>query len=153
MPETQPGSNLDLPRNAYFHGTRASLKVGDVLTPRSEHGGEPTNAPMIPGAERPLEADDYVYVTRRYGLACAYAHNSQIDGPPVVYLVKPQGEIEPDPECNESEYAFRCASAVVTAVDDSPWVTAEMAEKGWKREPGTDLGPNVVKRVDKPDGT
>lgn len=143
MPETQTGRNPDPPRSAYFHGTRASLDIGDIVRPRGEHGAEPTNAPIIPGAERPPDADGYVYVTRRYGLACAYAHKSQIDGRPVVYLVKPHGEVEPDPECNESEYAFRCASAVVTAVDDSPRFSAEMAERGWKREQGLDPEPNV----------
>lgn len=152
VPETRPQSDLDPPRKAYFHGTRASLEVGGILRPRGEHGAEPTNAPMIPGAERPADADNYVYVTRRYGLACAYAHKSQIEGPPVVYLVKPQGEIESDPECNESEYAFRCASAVVIAVDDSPWVTAEMAERGWMRGSGSDPERNAFKSPANPAG-
>jgi len=130
---TSTTNDLDPPRNAYFHGTKSTLKVGDVLTPRRQNGSAPTNAPMTPGAQRPTEADEYVYVTRRYGLACAYAHQSQSEGNAYVYVVAPQGEVEPDPECNESEYAFRCKSAIVLRVDGRPWVTEEMAERGWRR--------------------
>lgn len=94
-------ADLDPPRDAYFHRTEASLKPGDVLLPRKGHGCEPTDAPLVPRGERLPASDEYVYVTRRYLLARAYAHMSGASGAPVVLVVDPQGEIEPDPELSD----------------------------------------------------
>lgn len=137
-------ADLDPPRDAYFHGTKASLKPGDVLLPRKEHGCEPTDAPLVPGGERLPASDEYVYVTRRYLLAWAYAHMSGASGDPVVLLVDPQGEIEPDPESSDHMHAYRCQSARVRVVDDLVPISAETAEKAWK-EPDHDLPAYVVK--------
>lgn len=142
-------ADIDPPRDAYFHGTKAPLKPGDSLVPRKEHGSEPTNAPLVPGGERLPASDEYVYVTRRYLLAWAYAHMSGASGDPVVLVVDPRGEIEPDPESSDYMYAYRCQSARVRAVDDLVPISAETAEKAWK-QPDHDLPAYVVKPA-KPD--
>lgn len=129
-------ANLDPARDAWFHGTRWPCKPGDILLPRALHGASPTSAPLIPGAERLAESDDYVYITRRYGMACAYAHRAGGDSDPVVLLVTPLGPVEPDPESYEHLFSFRCASARVDVVDDDPFFSAEDTD-GWK--PGPDV--------------
>lgn len=139
-------AEIDPPRDG-FHGTKATLKPGDLVLPRGEHGGEPTNAPLVPGGERRPSSDEYVYVTRRYLLAWAYAHMSGASGDPLVLVVDPQGEIEPDPESSDHMYAYRCRSARVRAVDDLVPISAETAEQGWK-QPHHDLLTYVVKSPD-----
>ena len=146
MPFTPTDAEVDPPRRAYFHGTKASFKQGDVLLPRKEHGGAPTNAPLTPGGERLLASDEYVYVTRRYLLAWAYAHESGGSGDPVVLWVEPQGAIEPDPESSDHMYAYRCQSARVSLVDDRVAISAEVAREAWQK-PADDLSTFVVKNV------
>lgn len=126
-------ADIDPPRDGFFHGTKAALKPGDFLLPRKEHGSAPTNAPLVPGGERLAASDEYVYVTRRYLLAWAYAHMSGASGDPVVLVVDPQGEVEPDPESSDHMYAYRCKSARVRAVDDLVPIGAEAAARGWQQ--------------------
>lgn len=148
MPVRPNDDDVDPPRDAWFHGTKAPIKQGETVLPRREHGGAPTNAPLTPGGERFQATDDYVYVTMRYGLACAYAHMSGGSGDPVVLLVEPQGTIEPDPESYDHLYAYRCESARVLAVGEVP-ISAEVPEASWK-EPAETLTAFVVKNVKRP---
>jgi len=150
MPFTPADAKADPPTEYYFHGTKASFTEGDVLRPRKEHGGAPTTAPLIPGGERHQSSDDYVYVTRRFYLAWAYAHASGGHGEPMVLNVEPQGSIERDPEHSDHMYAYRCESARVLFVDDKVAIGAEEAERSWKEappDPTATLTPYVVKNV------
>lgn len=151
MPFSPADADIDPPTNYYFHGTRASLTRGDVVLPRKEHGGPPTSGPLIPGGQRLLASDDYVYITRRHKLAWAYAHASGGRGKPIVLIVEPQGTVEPDPEHSTHMHAYRCKSAQVLLVDDTPAISAEVAENNWKREPTESQPTYVVKNV-KPQG-
>jgi len=132
MPFDPADAEVDPPREAYFHGTKASFKPGDVLLPRTQHGSAPTNAPLTPGGVRRPASDEYVYVTRRHLLAWAYAHKSGASGAPVVLWVERQGTIEPDPEHSAHMHAYRCESARICIVDDRAAISTEVAEKGWK---------------------
>jgi hypothetical protein len=138
-----------LSRRHYFHGTKASLKRGDVVVPRNLHGGPPTNAPLTAGGERLPESDEYAYVTTDYYFAWAYAYASGETGEPVVLVVEPRGFIESDPEQSEHMNAYRCHSALVLAVDRKAAFSAEAAEKGWKTatdNPSASLKGFVVRR-------
>lgn len=132
MPFIPADADIDPPTEYYFHGTKVAFAQGDVLLPRKEHDGAPTNAPLTPGGERHHASDGYVYVTTRLLLAWAYAHASGASGEPVVLKVEPQGPIEPDPEHSAHMYAYRCKSARVLVADDEPAISAEVAERSWK---------------------
>lgn len=127
------GADSDPPRDGFFHGTKAAFMPGDILLPRREHGNAPTDAPLVPGGERLAASDEYVYVTRRYLLAWAYAHMSGGSGDPVVLVVDPQGEVERDPESSDDMHAYRCKSARVLVVDDLVPISAEVAARGWQQ--------------------
>ncbi len=120
------------PPTRHWHGTKASLRSGDVLLPRSSHGAAPTTGPLVPSGERLAESDDWVYVTTDRNLAWAYAHYSGGAGEPVVLLVEPCGRIERDPEHSNHMPVYRCRSARVVVVDTLQTVTPEQARQGWK---------------------
>lgn len=139
----------DPPRDTWFHGTRGSWGRGDWVVPRSESGRcGPNRAPLVPGGEPHVAAADRVYVTRRFGLAWAYAHMSACEGDPVVLLVNTLGDVEPDPEHTELMYAFTCDRARVSEVDYSVPISAESAETGW-RLPVTDYNTLPIRVVDR----
>lgn len=76
----------------FFHGTKADVKPGDLLTPgrRSNYGSRRTA--------------NHIYVTAsRDGapLAAALAHG---DGPPRVYRVEPVGTLEDDPNVTDKRF-------------------------------------------------
>lgn len=122
----------ETPQYHYFHGTKAPLRRGDMVLPRRIHGGPATNAPLTPGGTRLPESDDYVYVTNDYNFAWACAYESGALGEPVVLVVKPQGNLELDPEHSAHMGAYRCEAALVLAVDNQAPFDAEAAKKGWR---------------------
>ncbi|GGN09961.1 hypothetical protein GCM10009721_42430 [Terrabacter tumescens] len=76
----------------FFHGTRADVRPGDLLTPgwRSNYGSR--------------RQSNHIYVTAtREGapLAAELAHG---DGPPRVYRVEPLGTIEDDPNVTDKRF-------------------------------------------------
>lgn len=140
MPLSAADDGVDPPRCAFFHGTKGTFRPGEMLRPRREHGAPPTTAPLTPGGGRLATSDDYVYVTRRYLLAWAYAHKSGGDGEPVVLLVKPEAPVEPDPEHSVGMWAYRCPAARVVAVDDRVPISPEVADRAWKQPGGLPSG-------------
>ena len=76
----------------FFHGTRADLRPGDLLTPgwRSNYGS------------RRQAQHIYVTATREGApLAAEFAHG---EGPPRVYRVEPLGTIEDDPNVTDKRF-------------------------------------------------
>ena len=86
-----PPREVDDP-GPFFHGTRADLRPGDLLTPgwRSNYGS------------RRQAQHIYVTATREGApLAAEFAHG---EGPPRVYRVEPLGTIEDDPNVTDKRF-------------------------------------------------
>lgn len=111
-----------------------------MIYPQGDHGAGRSKAPMMPGAERRPDADDWVYVTTDINGAWLYAYDSTVDGEPAVYSVFPLSDIERDPEHGSRMPAYRCRSAVVLGADRQPPFSQEEAARKWLRE---DPGPLV----------
>ena len=77
----------------FYHGTRADLQIGDLLTP-----GYQSNY-------RPEVTMNHVYFTASgpdgAGLAATLARG---DGPPRVYIVEPTGSFEDDPNVTDKKF-------------------------------------------------
>lgn len=112
----------------FFHGTKAALRVGDLLTPgfRSNY--------------RPEIVMNHVYFTSRLDGAGLAAEIIPGDGPPRVYEVEPTGEFEDDPNVTDKKFpgnptrSFRSAAPlrIVAERDDWTRLTPEALET-WRR--------------------
>nr|WP_205860727.1 NAD(+)--rifampin ADP-ribosyltransferase [Phycicoccus sp. HDW14] len=76
----------------FFHGTRADVRPGDLLTP-----GRRSNY----GSGRPLK---HIYLTASANGAPLAAELARGDGPPRVYRVEPLGPIEDDPNVTDKRF-------------------------------------------------
>lgn len=76
----------------FFHGTRADVRPGDLLTPgwRSNYGSGRTSR--------------HIYVTASENGAPLAAELARGDGPPRVYRVEPLGTIEDDPNVTDKRF-------------------------------------------------
>ena len=80
------------PSGAFLHGTKADLRIGDLL---------------VPGRESNFEADRimrHVYFTRTLDAAVWGAELALGDGPLRVYLVEPTGPFEDDPNVTDARF-------------------------------------------------
>ena len=111
----------------FFHGTKAELHVGDLLT-----AGFRSNY-------RPDVVMNHVYFTAMMDGAGLAAELAAGDGVPHVYEVEPTGDFEDDPNVTDKKFAgnptrsYRSASAlkVVREVDDWTRLTPE-ALRVWR---------------------
>jgi hypothetical protein len=111
----------------YFHGTKADLRVGDLLT-----AGFRSNY-------RPEVVMNHVYFTALIAGAGLAAELAAGDGAPRVYVVEPTGAFEDDPNVTDKKFpgnptrSFRSSAPlrVVGEVTDWPRLTAE-ALQAWK---------------------
>ncbi len=76
----------------FFHGTKAALRVGDLLTP-----GFPSNY-------RPEITMNHIYFTALPDGAGLAAELAPGDGDPRVYLVEPTGPFEDDPNVTDKKF-------------------------------------------------
>ena len=76
----------------FFHGTKADLHVGDLLTP-----GFPSNY-------RPDVVMNHIYFTALRDGAGLAAELAPGDGPPRVYVVEPTGPFEDDPNVTDRKF-------------------------------------------------
>jgi hypothetical protein len=95
----------------YFHGGNRGLQVGDYILPQSETGAE--------YAPHELHRKDRAYITPSIDAANFYGSKPWHKNP-VVYVVKPEGEIEADPDCNVPGGSFACQKARVIAIKKIP---------------------------------
>jgi rifampin ADP-ribosylating transferase len=101
---------------ALLHGTKADLAVGDLLTP-----GMPSNYEAG-------RVSNYVYMTRTLDAAAWGAEMAIGDGPGRIYIVRPEGPLEDDPNVTDKKlpgnpthsYRTREPVRVVGELDD--WV-------------------------------
>jgi rifampin ADP-ribosylating transferase len=119
------GAALD--EGPFFHGTKADLAVGDLLT-----AGFPSNY-------RPEVVMNHVYFTALADGAGLAAELAPGDRPPRVYLVEPTGPFEDDPNVTDKKfpgnptrsYRSREPLRVLGEVTDWTRLSAE-ALQGWR---------------------
>nr|WP_081288484.1 NAD(+)--rifampin ADP-ribosyltransferase [Mycobacterium asiaticum] len=76
----------------FFHGTKADLRIGDLLT-----AGFPSNY-------RPEIVMNHIYFTALRDGAGLAAELAPGDGEPRVYVVEPTGEFENDPNVTDKKF-------------------------------------------------
>jgi hypothetical protein len=111
----------------YFHGTKADLGVGDLLT-----AGFRSNY-------RPEVVMNHVYFTALVAGAGLAAELAAGDGAPRVYVVEPTGAFEDDPNVTDKKFpgnptrSFRSSDPlrVVGEITDWPRLTPE-ALQAWR---------------------
>ncbi len=111
----------------FFHGTKADLRVGDLLT-----AGYRSNY-------RPEIVMNHIYFTALRDGAGLAAELAAGDGEPRVYLVEPTGDFENDPNVTDQKFpgnptrSYRSADPlrVVAVVDDWTRLSPE-ALQGWR---------------------
>lgn len=116
-----------LDEGPFFHGTKADLQVGDLLT-----AGFRSNY-------RPEVVMNHIYFTALKDGAGLAAELAAGDGEPRVYAVEPTGEFENDPNVTDKKfpgnptrsYRSRDPLRVVGEVTDWPRLTPE-ALQGWR---------------------
>lgn len=76
----------------YFHGTKADLKIGDLIMPGyNSNYGRQTNA-------------KYIFLSATLDAAIWGAELARGDGPERIYLVEATGELENDPDLTDQRY-------------------------------------------------
>ncbi|HEY8401787.1 MAG TPA: NAD(+)--rifampin ADP-ribosyltransferase [Cytophagaceae bacterium] len=76
----------------YFHGTKADLKIGDLITVGyNSNYGQQKNA-------------KYIFLTATLDAAIWGAELAQGNGRERIYLVEPTGEIEDDPDLTDKKF-------------------------------------------------
>jgi hypothetical protein len=119
--------NRPLDDGPFFHGTKADLREGDVLT-----AGFRSNY-------RPEIVMNHIYFTALVDGAGLAAELAAGDGEPRVYVVEPTGPFEDDPNVTDKKFpgnptrSYRSTAPlrVVREVTDWPRLTPE-ALQGWR---------------------
>ncbi|KRF20631.1 ribosomal subunit interface protein [Nocardioides sp. Soil797] len=116
-----------LDEGPFFHGTKADLREGDLLT-----AGFRSNY-------RPEVVMNHIYFTALLGGAGLAAELAQGDGEPRVYAVEPTGEFTNDPNVTDKKFpgnptrSYRSAEPlrIVREVIDWPRLSPEELQ-GWR---------------------
>ncbi|MDR2294618.1 MAG: NAD(+)--rifampin ADP-ribosyltransferase [Microbacterium sp.] len=107
--------NVALDDGPFFHGTKADLSVGDLLT-----AGFRSNY-------RPEIVMNHVYFTALKDGAGLAAELAAGDAPPRVYLVEPTGDFENDPNVTDKKFpgnptrSYRTASPLRVLAEVEDW--------------------------------
>ncbi|MFD8234045.1 hypothetical protein ACFV20_19455 [Streptomyces sp. NPDC059696] len=116
----------------YFHGGYPGLKPGQLILPpdqtRTEHRLSAIASEI--GAPAHATRTDVVYVTVARDVARAYAALYP-DG--ALYLVEPEGALEPDPDCSTPDLSWQCEAARITAVVDPAVLARSRPFERWLR--------------------
>jgi len=94
----------------FWHGGQSGLARGGQILPPSTTGATRTlyETAQAAGLAAPARRDR-VYVTTSYDAALIYAALHPSGG--AVYLVEPEGEMVPDPDCVTPGLSWECESA------------------------------------------
>lgn len=106
-----------LPLGPFFHGTKADLRVGDLLT-----AGFRSNY-------RPELVMNHIYFTALVDGAGLAAELATGEGAPRVYVVEPTGPFEDDPNVTDKKFPGNPTRSYRSA--EPLWVVAELAD--WTR--------------------
>lgn len=90
IPETNGAPQVF--KQTYFHGTKAALKLGDLIT-----RGKASNF----GKNKP---SNYIFLTSTLDAAIWGAELAKGEGKERIYLVEPTGEIENDPDLTDRKF-------------------------------------------------
>ena len=107
--------NVALDDGPFFHGTKADLSIGDLLT-----AGFRSNY-------RPEIVMNHVYFTALKDGAGLAAELAAGDAPPRVYLVEPTGDFENDPNVTDKKFpgnptrSYRTASPLRVLAEVEDW--------------------------------
>ncbi len=101
----------------YWHGGVPGLKPGDVLVPPEVSGVSDALSEYreMFGVDPALLRRDRVYVATDRQVARAYAAFRPSGS---LYEVRPEGVLEPDPDCSVDGLSWQCERAVVVSVVD-----------------------------------
>ncbi|MFN8015450.1 MAG: NAD(+)--rifampin ADP-ribosyltransferase [Acidimicrobiia bacterium] len=118
-----------LDNGPFYHGTKADLKIGDLLTPgfRSNY--------------RPEVIMNHIYFTALVDGAGLAAEIIPGEGRPRVYIVEPMGEFEDDPNVTNKKFpgnptrSYRSSEPVKVVGEVTDWVrlTPEALEE-WRNK-------------------
>ena len=107
----------------YYHGTKAELKVGDLISPGyNSNYGERRNA-------------RYIFLTATLDAAIWGAELARGDGPERIYIVEPTGPIEDDPNLTDKRFAGNPTMSYRSR--DPLRIIAEMKE--WQGHPADQI--------------
>lgn len=119
------GAVLD--EGPFFHGTKADLKSGELLT-----AGFRSNY-------RPEIVMNHIYFTALRDGAGLAAELADGDGPPRVYLVEPTGEFENDPNVTDKKFpgnptrSYRSSEPLRVIAEIGDWTRlAPEALQAWR---------------------
>jgi len=109
----------------FFHGTKADLRVGDLLTPgfRSNY--------------RPEVRMNHIYFTSRLDGAGLAAEIIPGEAPPRVYEVEPTGPFEDDPNVTDKKFpgnptrSFRSAAPLRIVAERDDWTRLTPETLAW----------------------
>jgi hypothetical protein len=93
-----------------YHGGDRGLRVGDYILPPEKTGRSNTSGV----APEDVYRRDRVYITEHLQDAKLFAAKNNED--PVVYVVEPVGELEPDDDNKTPGRSLACTSAKIVAV-------------------------------------
>ena len=119
----------------FYHGTRAALQVGDLLT--AGHGSNYKQGLVM----------NHIYFTALRSGAALAAAMSQADGPDRVYIVEPTGEFENDPNVTDKKFPGNLTRSYRThwplqivgdATRDLPGASEELEK--WRQELANNKG-------------
>ena len=112
----------------FFHGTKADLRVGDLLT-----AGFPSNY-------RPEIVMNHIYFTAQRDGAGLAAELAAGDGEPRVYRVEPTGPFEDDPNVTDKKFpgnptrSYRSTDPLRVVGEETGWPRlSPEALADWKR--------------------
>jgi hypothetical protein len=116
-------------RGPFFHGTKADLKAGDLLTPGFNSNYEST------------VVMNHVYFTASVNGAGLAAELAPGDGRPRVYIVEPTESFESDPNVTDRKFpgnptrSYRSAGPLKIVGETADWVRLTPEElKGWREK-------------------
>jgi len=114
-------------RGPFYHGTKADLKIGDLLT-----AGFNSNY-------KPEVVMNHIYFTALPNGAGLAAELARGDGEPRVYIVEPQGDFENDPNVTDKKFpgnptrSYRSVHPLKIVGEVTDWVRQTPEElKIWK---------------------
>ncbi|WP_214070668.1 NAD(+)--rifampin ADP-ribosyltransferase [Mucilaginibacter sp. dw_454] len=88
----QNETNINLNEQQFFHGTKAQLKIGDLISPGFNSNFGKQNVAK------------YVYLTATLDAATWGAELALGEEPGRIYIVKPTGAFEDDPNLTDKKY-------------------------------------------------
>jgi hypothetical protein len=107
--------DTDQAQRELYHGTKADLKQGDLITP-----GFASNY----GAQKKAS---YVYLSATLNAAIWGAELAQGDGPGRIYIVEPTGPMEDDPNLTDKKYpgnptmSYRSRDPLLVVAEVTAW--------------------------------